>query len=96
MEEGLKFDGESAKINLEGRVADLEKAAKYWLTLAAQHGSSVLDGYHAGRRDAASFMSYGVAKRISKNGDKFGTGELEGVLAPRPPRTRPAAARCCR
>ncbi|MDP1990993.1 MAG: tripartite tricarboxylate transporter permease, partial [Syntrophales bacterium] len=28
------------------------------------------------------FMSYGLAKRFSKNGDKFGTGELEGVLAP--------------
>jgi putative tricarboxylic transport membrane protein len=27
-------------------------------------------------------MGYGIAKRFSKNGDKFGTGELEGVLAP--------------
>jgi putative tricarboxylic transport membrane protein len=27
-------------------------------------------------------MSYGLAKRFSKNGDKFGTGELEGVVAP--------------
>src|SRR6185436_14424242 len=30
----------------------------------------------------ASFMSYGIAKRASKNGDKFGTGEIEGVVAP--------------
>ena len=30
----------------------------------------------------ASFMSYGIAKRSSKNGDKFGTGEIEGVIAP--------------
>ncbi len=30
----------------------------------------------------ASFMSYGIAKRLSKNGAKFGTGELEGVIAP--------------
>ena len=27
-------------------------------------------------------MSYGVAKRMSKDGDKFGTGQLEGVVAP--------------
>jgi putative tricarboxylic transport membrane protein len=27
-------------------------------------------------------MAYGVAKRTSKNGAKFGTGELEGVVAP--------------
>jgi putative tricarboxylic transport membrane protein len=30
----------------------------------------------------ASFMSYGIAKRASKNGAKFGTGEIEGVIAP--------------
>jgi putative tricarboxylic transport membrane protein len=27
-------------------------------------------------------MSYGLAKKLSKNGAKFGTGELEGVVAP--------------
>ena len=27
-------------------------------------------------------MSYGVAKKMSKDGDKFGTGVLEGVIAP--------------
>ena len=27
-------------------------------------------------------MSYGLAKKMSKNGAKFGTGELEGVIAP--------------
>ncbi|MEX1084080.1 MAG: tripartite tricarboxylate transporter permease, partial [Xanthobacteraceae bacterium] len=30
----------------------------------------------------ASFMSYGIAKRMSKRGSKFGTGEIEGVIAP--------------
>src|SRR3546814_1194867 len=30
----------------------------------------------------ASFMSYGLAKRFSKNGANFGRGELEGVVAP--------------
>jgi len=27
-------------------------------------------------------MSYGVARRFSKDGDKFGTGQIEGVVAP--------------
>jgi putative tricarboxylic transport membrane protein len=30
----------------------------------------------------ASFMSYGIAKRVSKKGDQFGRGEIEGVVAP--------------
>jgi putative tricarboxylic transport membrane protein len=30
----------------------------------------------------ASFMSYGIAKRVSKHGDRFGKGEIEGVVAP--------------
>jgi putative tricarboxylic transport membrane protein len=30
----------------------------------------------------ASFMSYGIAKRISKHGHNFGNGEIEGVIAP--------------
>jgi putative tricarboxylic transport membrane protein len=27
-------------------------------------------------------MSYGVARRFSKDGDKFGTGQVEGIVAP--------------
>ncbi len=27
-------------------------------------------------------MSYGIAKRVSKHGDRFGRGEIEGVVAP--------------
>lgn len=32
--------------------------------------------------DIAAWISYGVAKRTSKNPDKFGTGHEEGVIAP--------------
>ena len=39
-------------------------------------------GITPGGATPASFMSYGLAKRFSKNGDRFGTGELEGVVAP--------------
>jgi len=39
-------------------------------------------GITPGGATPASFMSYGVAKRMSPQGDKFGTGQLEGVVAP--------------
>jgi len=39
-------------------------------------------GITPGGATAASFMGYGMAKRFSPNGEKFGTGELEGVIAP--------------
>lgn len=31
---------------------------------------------------ASTMMSYGAAKRLSRDGDKFGEGEIEGVAAP--------------
>ena len=39
-------------------------------------------GIVPGGATPASFMSYGVARRFSKDGDKFGTGMVEGVVAP--------------
>jgi putative tricarboxylic transport membrane protein len=39
-------------------------------------------GVTPGGATPASFMSYGVARRFSRNGDKFGTGQVEGVVAP--------------
>ena len=39
-------------------------------------------GVTPGGATAASFMGYGIAQRFSPRGDKFGTGELEGVVAP--------------
>jgi putative tricarboxylic transport membrane protein len=39
-------------------------------------------GVTPGGATPASFMSYGIAKRMSPNGKNFGKGELEGVVAP--------------
>src|SRR5205085_6958055 len=39
-------------------------------------------GITPGGATPASFMSYGVAKRVSRDGAKFGTGQIEGVIAP--------------
>jgi putative tricarboxylic transport membrane protein len=39
-------------------------------------------GIIPGGATPASFMSYGVARKMSRDGAKFGTGQLEGVVAP--------------
>ena len=39
-------------------------------------------GITPGGATPASFMSYGVAKRMSSTPDEFGTGKIEGVVAP--------------
>jgi putative tricarboxylic transport membrane protein len=39
-------------------------------------------GIIPGGATPASFMSYGVARKMSKDGAKFGTGQIEGVIAP--------------
>ena len=82
MEEGLKFEGVHAKINPTVVWQTWKKLPKYWLTLLFGAVIGAWMGFKPGGATAASFMSYGLAKRFSKNGDKFGTGELEGVLAP--------------
>src|SRR5438093_9233934 len=39
-------------------------------------------GITPGGATPASFMSYGMARRMSKHGAKFGEGQIEGVVAP--------------
>jgi len=39
-------------------------------------------GITPGGATPASFLSYGLAKRFSKHGSRFGSGELEGIIAP--------------
>ncbi|MFH1029447.1 MAG: tripartite tricarboxylate transporter permease, partial [Pseudomonadota bacterium] len=82
MEEGLKFEGKEAKINPKVVWETWKKLPRYWLTLLRSAIIGTWMGITPGGATAASFMGYGIAKRFSKNGDKFGTGEMEGVIAP--------------
>ena len=54
----------------------------YWVTAVRSAFIGCWMGITPGGATPASFMSYGLAKRFSRNGANFGTGELEGVLAP--------------
>ena len=82
LEEGLEFRGTSAKINLKVVLETWKELPRYWLTSLRSAAVGCFMGIVPGGATPASFMSYGVARRFSKNGDKFGTGEVEGVVAP--------------
>ncbi|MEO7156135.1 MAG: tripartite tricarboxylate transporter permease [Vicinamibacterales bacterium] len=82
MEEGLSFSGKTAKINLKVVLETWKKLPRYWAISLRSTLIGIWMGITPGGATPASFMSYGVAKRMSKNGDKFGTGQIEGVVAP--------------
>ena len=82
MEEGLAFKGVRAKINFRVVLQTWALLPKYWATSLRGILIGCWMGITPGGATPASFMSYGVAKRISPNGEKFGKGEIEGVIAP--------------
>ena len=82
MEEGLAFEGKRARINLKVVLETWKQLPKYWVTLIRSSAIGCWMGITPGGATAASFMGYGIAKKFSRRGDKFGTGELEGVIAP--------------
>jgi putative tricarboxylic transport membrane protein len=82
MEEGLKFSGANAKIRSKIVFETWAKLPKYWATSIRSCLIGCWMGITPGGATPASFMSYGVAKRVSKNSNNFGKGEIEGVIAP--------------
>jgi putative tricarboxylic transport membrane protein len=82
MEEGLAFKGQSARIDGKVVLETWKKLPRYWLTLLRSCLIGCWMGITPGGATPASFMAYGVAKRASRDGEKFGTGQLEGVVAP--------------
>ena len=82
LEEGLEFRGTKAKLNLKVVIETWKELPRYWLTSLRSAAVGCFMGIVPGGATPASFMSYGVARRFSRNGDKFGTGMVEGVVAP--------------
>jgi putative tricarboxylic transport membrane protein len=82
MEEGLAFSGKSAKIDSKVVLATWKKLPQYWMTSLRSSLVGIWMGITPGGATPASFMSYGLAKKMSKNGANFGNGEMEGVVAP--------------
>jgi putative tricarboxylic transport membrane protein len=82
MEEGLAFRGKHAKMNLRVVMQTWAKLPRFWATSLRGCLIGCGMGIVPGGATPASFMSYGVAKRMSPDGAKFGTGQIEGVVAP--------------
>jgi putative tricarboxylic transport membrane protein len=82
LEEGLEFRGAKAKLNMRVVLETWKELPRYWLTSLRAAAVGCFMGIVPGGATPASFMSYGVARRFSKDGDKFGTGQVEGVVAP--------------
>ena len=82
MEEGLAFSGKSAKIDAKVVLETWKKLPRYWATSIRSSLIGIWMGITPGGATPASFMSYGIAKKMSKDGAKFGSGQIEGVIAP--------------
>jgi TctA family transporter len=82
IEEGLSFKGGSAGINSKVVFQTWARLPGYWVTSLRSCLIGCWMGVSPAGATPASFMSYGIAKRTSRNGAKFGTGEIEGVVAP--------------
>jgi putative tricarboxylic transport membrane protein len=82
MEEGLEFKGKQARIDPKIVWQTWKRLPTYWVTSVRSSLVGIWMGITPGGATPASFMSYGLAKKMSKDGDKFGTGQIEGVIAP--------------
>ncbi|MBE7522960.1 MAG: tripartite tricarboxylate transporter permease [Burkholderiales bacterium] len=82
MEEGLAFKGAKGRISLGVVLETWKKLPRYWMTSLRSCLIGCWMGITPGGATPASFMSYGMARRMSKDRDAFGKGNLEGVVAP--------------
>lgn len=69
------------------KLSKLLPTRKEWKITLPHIGRSTILGFFVGMLPGAgatiaSFLAYGVARNISKRGDEFGTGVIEGVAAP--------------
>ena len=82
MEEGLAFKGKSARISSRAVWNTWREMLKYWKTLLRSTAIGCWMGITPGGATPASFMSYGMARRMSRHPERFGKGDIQGVIAP--------------
>jgi putative tricarboxylic transport membrane protein len=82
MEEGLAFKGQKGRISLRDVLETWAELPRYWATSIRACLIGCWMGITPGGATPASFMSYGMAKRMSKTPDDFGKGKVEGIVAP--------------
>jgi putative tricarboxylic transport membrane protein len=82
VEEGLRFRGETPRVRFRQILQTWRELGQYWKTFLRGSLIGFWMGFKPGGATPASFMSYGFARRFSRHPERFGTGELEGVVAP--------------
>ena len=82
MESGLKFSGIHATIRLNAVLQTWKKLLTLLGDLDPQLHRRLLDGHHAGRCHARVVHELRPCQALLQRGDKFGKGEIEGVVAP--------------
>jgi putative tricarboxylic transport membrane protein len=82
VEEGLRFHGAKTVMNLRVVLDTWKVLPRYYRTFVRSSVIGFWMGFKPGGATPASFMSYAFAKRFSKNPERFGKGEIEGIVAP--------------
>ena len=82
MEEGLAFKGKSARMSWRAVWETWADIAKHWKTFLRSTAIGCWMGITPGGATPASFMSYGMARRLSADPQTFGKGNIQGVIAP--------------
>ncbi len=82
MEEGLSFKRQGRRHQSRVVLQTWKELPRYWMTSLRSCLIGCWMGISPAGATPASFMSYGIAKRISPRGRNFGNGEIEGVVAP--------------
>ncbi|MBU6143083.1 MAG: tripartite tricarboxylate transporter permease [Betaproteobacteria bacterium] len=85
LEEGLSFRGGNGKIKLDTVLKTWRELPRYWMTSLRSSVVGCFMGIVPGGATPASFMAYGLAKRMSKKPKDFGSSQnpqVEGVVAP--------------
>jgi TctA family transporter len=82
MEERLEFRGIHARVNPRDVLKTFLNLPQYWAAMLRSALVGCWMGITPGGPTAASFMSYGLARRFSSRSANFGKGEPEGIIAP--------------
>ncbi|WP_337876351.1 tripartite tricarboxylate transporter permease [Elioraea sp.] len=82
IEEGLSFRGAQARLGLGVVLRTWKELPRHWLISLRSCLIGCWMGVTPAGATPASFMSYGLARRLARDGAAFGTGRIEGVVAP--------------
>ncbi|HXH83082.1 MAG TPA: tripartite tricarboxylate transporter permease [Candidatus Tectomicrobia bacterium] len=82
VEEGLRFQGARARLTPRVVLDTWRVLPRYGRTFLRGSVIGFWMGFKPGGATPASFMSYAFAKRFSRHPERFGKGELEGIVAP--------------